>query len=62
MDAQFEPLWTVQDVAAYLQVPRATIYQWRCKHYGPPARRVGRYLRFDRAAVVEWLDQQTRVA
>lgn len=53
---------TVEDVAAYLKVPRATIYQWRCKDYGPPARRIGRYLRFDRAAVIAWLDEQTRVA
>lgn len=62
MEGTFEPLWTVQDVAAYLRIPPSTIYQWRCKQYGPPARRIGRYLRFDRAAVIAWLDEQTRVA
>lgn len=62
MEGQFEPLWTVDDVPTYLNIPRATIYQWRCKNYGPPARRIGRYLRYDRAEVIIWLDEQTRVA
>lgn len=62
MGEQFEALWSVEDLSAYLKVPPATIYQWRCKGYGPPARRVGRYLRFEPRAVVEWLDQQTAIA
>jgi DNA-binding transcriptional MerR regulator len=42
----FEPLWTVADVAAFLGVPVHTLYGWRTKGYGPPARRVGKHLRY----------------
>lgn len=49
-----EPLWTIEDVAAYLRVPVQTLYQWRCKSVGPPARKCGRHLRYDPAAVRAW--------
>lgn len=53
-----EPLWTVQDVAAYLGVPVATLYQWRYRRTGPRACRVGRHLRYRAADVRAWLDRQ----
>ena len=46
--------WTVQDVAEYLGVPIGTLYDWRCKGYGPQGKRVGRYLRYDEDAVRQW--------
>lgn len=46
--------WAVHDVAAYLGVPVETLYAWRKRSYGPPGRRVGRYLRYEPAAVREW--------
>ena len=49
------PLWTVQDVAAYLRVPVQTLYSWRSSGTGPPARRVGKYLRYQPDDVVDWL-------
>lgn len=49
-----EPLWTPEDVAAYLGVPVQTLYQWRRKRTGPAGRRVGRHLRYDPAAVRAW--------
>jgi excisionase family DNA binding protein len=49
-----EELWTVLEVAAYLRVPVATIYQWRHRRWGPPGRRVGRYVRFDPDEVRAW--------
>ena len=55
-------LWTAQDVAAYLTVPIATLYQWRYLGTGPAAYRVGRYLRYEPAAVQTWLEQQVRPA
>jgi excisionase family DNA binding protein len=55
-------LWTVNDVADYLGVPVQTLYAWRARHYGPPARRVGRYLRYRATEVHAWLDAQTEVA
>ncbi|PZF81594.1 helix-turn-helix transcriptional regulator [Jiangella anatolica] len=57
-----EPTWTVDDVAAYLRVPKATLYQWRWKNYGPPAARVGRGLRYVRADVEAWFAAQFEVA
>ncbi|QSB14047.1 helix-turn-helix domain-containing protein [Natronosporangium hydrolyticum] len=53
-----EPLWTVEDVATYLGVPVATLYQWRYRRTGPRARRIGRHLRYDPADIRAWLDQQ----
>jgi excisionase family DNA binding protein len=49
---------TADDVAAFLQVPLATLYNWRSEHKGPPAFRVGKYLRYRRQAVEAWLENQ----
>ncbi|MBV9161449.1 MAG: helix-turn-helix domain-containing protein [Pseudonocardiales bacterium] len=51
------PLWTVQDVANYLQVPVQTLYSWRVQGYGPRVRRVGKHLRYRPEDVTTWLDQ-----
>jgi predicted DNA-binding transcriptional regulator AlpA len=48
-------LWSVDDVADFLRVPVETLYQWRKRKYGPPAARVGRYLRYDPADVRAWV-------
>jgi excisionase family DNA binding protein len=53
-----DPCWTVEEVAAYLRVPVETLYTWRKRHYGPPAARVGRHLRYDPADVRAWLRGQ----
>ncbi|GAA3588951.1 helix-turn-helix domain-containing protein [Kribbella ginsengisoli] len=58
--AEVEGLWDVEQVAAYLKVPVATLYQWRTKNYGPPGQRVGRHLRYSPQDVIDWfanLDQ-----
>ena len=52
------PLWTVEDVAAYLRVPPKTLYEWRMKKYGPEGRRVGKYLRYDPETVRAWFQAQ----
>lgn len=49
-------LWTVQDVADYLGIPVGTLYDWRCKGYGPRAKKVGRYLRYEADVVRQWFD------
>ncbi len=54
--ALIAPLWTVQDVSDYLRVPVQTLYSWRTQGSGPPARRVGKYLRYRPADVERWLD------
>ena len=55
-------LWSINDVAEFLGVPVKTIYQWRTKNYGPPGRRVGRYVRYREADVVAWFDQLDQAA
>jgi predicted DNA-binding transcriptional regulator AlpA len=57
-----ERLWTVEETALYLQVPKATLYQWRYLGTGPRAGRVGRHLRYDPEDVRAWFRQQQDVA
>lgn len=54
-----EPLWDIGDVSRFLRVPVQTLYAWRKQHVGPPAARVGKYLRYDPAEVRAWLAKQT---
>lgn len=54
MSVQQQRLWGVHDVAEYLGVPVATLYQWRYRGYGPRGRRVGRYLRYEADEVRSW--------
>jgi len=55
-------LWTAEETAAYLQVPKATLYQWRYLGTGPKAGRVGRHLRYDPEDVKAWFRNQQGVA
>ena len=48
-------LLSVQEVAALLQVPVKTMYQWRCQGDGPTPIKVGRYVRFDPGDVALWI-------
>jgi excisionase family DNA binding protein len=51
-------LLTVQELADYLGVPVATLYQWRYRREGPPGFRVGRHIRYRWTDVVEWIERQ----
>jgi len=51
-------LLTLRDLAAELDVPISTIYNWRIRGRGPRGIMVGRSLRFRRRDVEEWLDSQ----
>ena len=59
--SETDVLWTVHDVSDFLRVPVATIYQWRVRHEGPQAMRIGRHLRFDPETVREWSRGQLEV-
>lgn len=52
-------LMTVADLAEMLGIPVNTLYGWRCRGEGPPGYRIGRYVRYRRAAVEAWLESQT---
>jgi predicted DNA-binding transcriptional regulator AlpA len=58
--ALVNPLWKIEDVSAFLQVPVPTLYQWRHRGLGPRAFKVGRHLRYDPDEVREWLHEQGR--
>ena len=51
-----ERLLTPDEVAGLLSVPVATLYRWRYVGTGPPAIRVGKYLRYRRRDLEAYLD------
>jgi len=52
----FDRLWSINEVAAYLGIPVGTLYQWRTRNYGPPGRRIGRYVRYVPEQVRDWVE------
>jgi excisionase family DNA binding protein len=58
LDGEGVPLWTVQDLSRYLQIPVGTIYQWRHRGEGPPALRLGNHLRWEPSVVHRWASSQ----
>ena len=53
-------LWTVDQVADYLGVPKQTIYGWRSTGYGPRGFRVGKHLRWRATTVPAWTADRER--
>ncbi|MDQ3381636.1 MAG: helix-turn-helix domain-containing protein [Actinomycetota bacterium] len=53
-----EPLMSPDEVAVYLNVPRATLQLWRAKGRGPRAFKVGRHVRYRREDVLRWLERR----
>lgn len=53
-----DPLLTVKELAAYLNVTVGTIYRWRTEHRGPRGIRVGRWTMFRQSDVDAWLEVQ----
>lgn len=51
---ELDHLWSVADVAAFLGVPKKTIYSWRTAGKGPKGFRVGKHLRWHPSTVFEW--------
>jgi len=56
-----ERTWTPDEVATFLGVPKATLYQWRHRGLGPKSARIGRHLRYLEADVLDWFRQQQNV-
>jgi excisionase family DNA binding protein len=53
-----ERLLSIPELAAYLGVPIATIYQWRHHHNGPTGYRIGLHVRYRASEIEHWLDKQ----
>jgi excisionase family DNA binding protein len=52
-----DSLLTVDELAEYIQRPKATLYAWKYRGEGPPAIKVGRELRYRESDVIAWLDR-----
>lgn len=57
MDSR-DQLLSVAELADYLVVPPATLYQWRHRGEGPPGFRVGRHLRYRWSDVDKWIESR----
>jgi excisionase family DNA binding protein len=53
-----ERLMTLLEVSQLLGVPVATLYGWRHRGEGPTGYRIGRHVRYRRAAVEAWIETQ----
>jgi predicted DNA-binding transcriptional regulator AlpA len=54
-----DDLLTMQEVAALVRVPLATLRYWRHLGTGPRGFRIGRSVRYWRTEVFHWLEQQS---
>lgn len=52
------PLLTAREVAEYLNVTEAAVYNWVKEGRGPRSHRVGRRMRFRREDVDAWLESR----
>jgi hypothetical protein len=55
-----EELWTPAEVSAYYKIPIRTLHQWRYTGDGPRAAKIGRHLRYRKADLDAYFDQQAR--
>jgi DNA-binding transcriptional MerR regulator len=53
-----DSLLTIEEVAALIRMPVATVRYWRVLGTGPRGFIVGRRLRYWRQDVLDWLDEQ----
>lgn len=51
-------LMTLNEVSNLLGVPVATLYRWRHRGEGPPGYRIGRHVRYRRAAIEAWIESR----
>lgn len=58
MNIETDRLWTAEETARFLCVPKATLYQWHYLGIGPKPGRVGRHLRYHPDDVVRWFREQ----
>ncbi|MFC6509342.1 helix-turn-helix domain-containing protein [Promicromonospora citrea] len=52
------PLWTLDELCAFLRTTPATVHTWRKSGRGPRAYRVGRHLLFAELDVRAWLAER----
>lgn len=52
---EFPDLMTIDELAAWTLIPVSTLYEWNSKEIGPVPVRMGKHLRYPKAAVLNWL-------
>jgi excisionase family DNA binding protein len=57
-----ESLLGPRQLAAYLNVPVGTVYDWRHRGFGPPGFRLGKHVRYRRSDVDRWIDDQAKAS
>lgn len=57
-DQSLDELLTLDEVAAILKVPPGTVRKWRAEGAGPQGFRVGKYVRFRRSAVEQFIRER----
>lgn len=60
VDDDFEDLLTLREVAQILRIPEATLRYWIHKGTGPANLKIGRHIRYPRAALQRWMWEQRR--
>ncbi|MCZ9882806.1 helix-turn-helix domain-containing protein [Arthrobacter sp. B2a2-09] len=60
VEAAEEQWLTPKDSCTQLQIPAQKFYQWRDKHVGPRAYRIGRHLRISRSDFNSWLSSRLK--
>jgi excisionase family DNA binding protein len=61
MSEWVRPWLSPEDLAAELDVPLRSVYQWNHKGTGPSGKKIGRHIRYSRDAVDKWLADRTEV-
>jgi excisionase family DNA binding protein len=50
----------VKELSDYIGIPERTLREWNYKGIGPKSYRVGRWLKYRKSEVDEWLETQSR--
>ena len=58
MDPNLPEYLLADEAADLMRVPVATLYAWRHRRTGPPARRVGKRLLYRRDELIAWVEDQ----
>ena len=53
---------TAAQASEYLQIPQETLRRWRSLGIGPRHAKVGRHVRYRRAALDRWLEEREQEA
>ena len=58
MGKEPESIMTVEEIAAYLRIPKSTVYKL-AQEGSIPAQKVGRHWRFKREVIDRWLENRS---